>query len=130
MTDDTFDPRDIDRHDPEWITLLDAVIEQHAEQLGERSREDVKAQIDRLCDIAKERDSHPLEIMQEMQQIAALTSHPLVIEAHRKNKATLARADWTIDNTILDLLMTGISVVEQENRITAQLEDLLGEDKQ
>ena len=124
MNDDIFDPKDFDRHEPEWKALFKEALEQHADLLGERSEEE--EQFNQLCDVAKRAGSEPLQFIETIRFFEEMKRDSRVIQAHRGNKQTIARADWTIDDTIVDLLNVGIDVVK-EDQTRAQIDRLFEE---
>ena len=126
MNDDIFDPKDFDRHDPEWKALLKEALEKNADLLGERSEKEVEEQFNQLCDAAKRAGSDLLQFIETIRFFEEMRKDPRVIQAHQGNKQTIARADWTIDDTIVDLLNVGIDVVK-EDQTRAQIDRLFEE---
>ena len=128
MADDTFDPRDFDRSDSELIKTLEETLNNFPGGLGGHSEEEVKARFNLLYDAAQVLGySQPTELVELIPIIDTLRENPRVIACHRENKETIARADWTIDDTIANLLKKGVDLDKRENQIRTQIDDLFTE---
>ena len=128
MADDTFDPRDFDKSDPDLMEALEEAINNFPGGLGGHSEEGVRAKFNLLYDMAQVLGcSQPTELVKLIPAIDTLRENPRVVACHRENKETIARADWTIDDTIADLLKKGAALDKRENQIRTQIDDLFTE---
>lgn len=63
-------------------------------------------------------------VVQLMKSASFRKMRSLVLATHKENKSTTERAEWTIEDTINNLLNKGMSAVEKEGRIRNHLENL------